>query len=53
MEFYEFAKEVCVYGGFGMLIGLMGCSFGYWICQLVAFICKKVKAHKAKKQNNI
>ena len=49
MEFYETAKQVCVFGGFGAFIGLVGWSLGYWIYQLVAIICKKVKAHKAKK----
>jgi len=49
MEFYEFAKHILVYAGFGTLIGLAGWSYGYWICELVAFIRKKVKAHKAKK----
>ena len=49
MEFYEFAKHFVVCGAFGVLVGLMSWSFGYWIYQLVAYISKKVKAHKAKK----
>ncbi len=49
MEFYEFAKHFVVCGAFGALVSLMSWSFGYWIYQLVAYICKKVKAHKEKK----
>lgn len=49
MEFYEFAKQVLVYGGFGAFVGLAAWTYGYWIYQLVAFIRKKVKSHKEKK----
>ena len=52
MEFYEFAKHFVVCGAFGALVGLMSWSFGYWIYQLVASICKKVNAHKTKKDVN-
>ena len=52
MDFCEIAKQVCVFGGFGAYIGLVGWSFGYLIYQLVAIICKKVKAHKVKKDVN-
>ena len=52
MEFYEFAKQFLVCGGFGMLVGLVIFAYGYWIYQLVVYIRKKVKAHKEKKATN-
>ena len=52
MDFYEFAKQFLVCGGFGMLVGLVIFAYGYWIYQLVVYIRKKVKAHKEKKATN-
>lgn len=49
MEFYEFAKEVVVFGAFGAFIGWTGWTIGYGISQLLVYICKKVKAHKENK----
>ena len=52
MDFYEFAKQFLVCGGFGMLVGLLIFAYGYWIYQLVVYIRKKVKAHTEKKSTN-
>ena len=49
MDFYAFAKHWLVIGGFGALVGLSIMGYGYWIYQLIAYICKKVKTHKDKK----
>lgn len=49
MDFYEFAKQSLVYGGFWVLVFLTIYGYGYWIYQLVAWIRKKVKVHKEKK----
>lgn len=49
MDLYEIAKQFLVFGGLGMMVCLMICGYGYWIYQLVAWIRKKVIAHKEKK----
>ncbi len=46
---YEFMKQVVVYTAFFLIIiaGISGWT--YWICELLSFIHKKIKAHKEKK----
>lgn len=46
---YEFMKQVVVCTAFSLIISAVIGGWTYWICELVSFIHKKVKAHREKK----